>query len=110
MVWPARPRHGWITAIALMAILALAPAAAQATTTFHVTSTADTNTSNVGTLRWAIDQANTNPGDDVIDFVGLTTGAQTIALSSALPPITGQVVIDGTAHESTPGAPNVVIS
>src|SRR3954447_1932439 len=108
MVWPARLRHGWITAIALTAILALAPAAADATT-FDVSSTADTNTA--GTLRNAINQANIDPDPlSAITFNGLASGTQTISLSSALPAIAHATTIDATGHESTPGAPNVVIS
>jgi hypothetical protein len=66
--------------------------------TYTVTSTADTNT--VGTLRWAINQANANAGADLINFNIAGTGVHTIAPTSALPQITGQVMIDATTDDS----------
>src|SRR3954449_1562826 len=48
--------------------------------TFTVTSTLDDGT--VGTLRYEIGQANTNPGDDTIDFDGgVFATPQTITLN-----------------------------
>lgn len=49
-----------------------------------------------GTLAWAIVQANETAGRDEIHFAIDEVGtAETITLTSALPPITEQVVIDG---------------
>ncbi|MEF7615710.1 DUF4347 domain-containing protein [Aquincola sp. MAHUQ-54] len=66
--------------------------------TYTVTSTADTNTS--GTLRWAIHQANGNAGTDTIHFNIAGTGVHTITLSSALPTLTGTVVLDASTDDS----------
>jgi hypothetical protein len=50
----------------------------------------------VGSLRSAIDQANTNPGPDVIHF---SMSSSTIILTSMLPPITGSgTVIDASQN------------
>ncbi len=61
--------------------------------TFTVTNTSDTG---LGSLRAAIDQANTTPGADLIDF---TAGLGTINVGSStgqpLPVITEEVTIDG---------------
>ena len=75
-----------------LAALMLAATAALSATTYTVTSTAD---SGAGSLRKAIDDANTNPGADTIAFNIVGSGVHTIAPASALPPITGPVVIDG---------------
>ncbi|MBA2270248.1 MAG: hypothetical protein H0W20_06590 [Chthoniobacterales bacterium] len=66
---------------------------------FTVTSTANTG---VGSLRQAITDANDAAGADVINFNIQGTGVQVIALSSALPVITGPVTIDGYLQQ--PGA------
>ena len=80
---------------------------------FTVTRTADDT--NVGSLRWAITQANLNPGADIIDFnipesdPGYYTESATshwwrIELSSNLPAITDPVTIDGTTQsDKNPG-------
>jgi hypothetical protein len=60
--------------------------------TFNVTSTAD---SGAGSLRKAIDDANTNPGADTIQFNIVGSGVQTITPATSLPPITDAVTIDG---------------
>jgi hypothetical protein len=65
---------------------------------YYVTTTADND---LGSLRAAITQANQRPGDDAILFNIPGTGVQTIGIQSPLPPITGEVVIDGY---SQPGA------
>ena len=65
--------------------------------TYTVTSTAD---SGAGTLRQAILNANANGGPDTISFAIAGTGTHTIAPTSALPTITGQVTIDGTTDDS----------
>ncbi len=51
-------------------------------TTFHVTSLLDDGSA--GTLRWAVGQANTNPGSDAIDF----QISGTVSLSGQLPAFT----------------------
>jgi hypothetical protein len=76
----------------LLIALCLAAATALPAATFTVTSTAD---SGAGSLRAAIDSANTNPGADTIAFGIVGTGPHTIALASALPNITEAVTIDG---------------
>ena len=66
--------------------------------TYTVTNTLDDGSA--GSLRWAINQANTNLGADTIDFNIAGTGAHTINLLSALPDITEEVVIDATSDDS----------
>jgi len=62
-----------------------------------VTSTADTDT--LGTLRYAINYANTNPADDAITFNIAGAGPHTIALGSALPIVADAgISIDGTTQ------------
>ncbi len=58
------------------------------------------NTAGTGSFRDAIDQANANPGQDIIAFDIGGGGLQTIKLLIGLPPITDPVTIDG---ESQPG-------
>jgi hypothetical protein len=69
-----------------------AAAGASLANTYTVTSTAD---SGAGTLRQAILDANANPGADTIAFNVTGSGVHTISPTSALPPITGPVAIDG---------------
>jgi trimeric autotransporter adhesin len=59
---------------------------------FTVTSTADAG---AGSLRAAITSANGAAGADTIRFNITGAGVRTITLASALPTITGQVLIDG---------------
>lgn len=77
--------------------------------TYTVTKTVDDGST--GTLRWAITQANSNSGYDVINF-GILTGVNTfessglnswavITIGSALPIITETVLIDGTTQTDT---------
>ncbi|MCA9056243.1 MAG: DUF4347 domain-containing protein, partial [Planctomycetaceae bacterium] len=67
-----------------------------------VTSTADTNAT--GTLRWAINQANSLGGADTIRFNISGTGVHTITVNSsglgALPTIAEAVTIDATTDDS----------
>src|SRR6516164_8363513 len=67
-----------------------------ASNTFTVNANTDTNTGtgNSGDLRYCITQVNNDPptNTDVINFA--INGAATIALASALPPITTRVTID----------------
>lgn len=71
-----------------------------------VTTNAD---SGDGSLRQAIEMANTNAGADTIAFNIPGTGVQTITLQSALPPIDAPVTINGAtqpgANCATDGAP-----
>jgi len=62
------------------------------------------NNSGVGSLRWAIDETNTNPGPDAIEF----TVSGTINPTSALPDITddGTEIYGGTAPS---GAQSVIV-
>jgi hypothetical protein len=73
--------------------------------TYTVTSNAN---SGGGTLRQAITDANANPGTDTIAF-NLPGGQLTISPSSALPTITGSVVIDGTTQPGYSDHPLVVL-
>ncbi|GIW87789.1 MAG: hypothetical protein KatS3mg108_2113 [Isosphaeraceae bacterium] len=67
--------------------------------TFTVDSTGDADVP--GTLRWAINQANLNPGFDQIDFNIPGAGPHTITPATPLPPITDRVTIDGTTQGSS---------
>jgi hypothetical protein len=87
---------------ALWAIIGagLMPAATPAAraASFTVTTTAN---GGPGSLQQAILDANASPGPDTIGFAIPFPGVQTIAPTAALPPITGQVTIDGYTQ---PGA------
>lgn len=74
----------------LLVVMVLARAALSET--FIVTTTAD---SGVGSLREAIEQANSTPGSDDITFGIFGTGTHTIQPASPLPELTEEVVIDG---------------
>jgi len=63
--------------------------------TFTVTNV---NTSGVGSLRWAIEQANASAGADSIIFDIAGSGTQNIGLGTTLPTITDTVSIDGTTQ------------
>ena len=64
------------------------------------------NDSGPGSLREAINCANSTPGQDTITFNIPGTGVHTISLASALPQITNSVIIDGYTQ---PGAmPNTL--
>jgi hypothetical protein len=88
-------------------------------TTFHVTSLLDDGSA--GTLRWAINQANANPGPDTIDFqvtgmIELVRGqlpAFTDAATTTVAGISGRVTLDahgsGRIFQVNPGA-NVALS
>lgn len=86
----------WIVAL----VLALMPPARPVqAATYTVTNT---NDSGVGSLRWAISQANANPGADTIAFNIPGAGVHTIAPLTALPILTGGgTTIDGYTQ---PGA------
>lgn len=72
--------------------------------TFVVTTTAD---SGAGSLRQAILDANALAGSDQITFQIPGSGVHTIALLSALPPITDPVVIDATTQTGYNASPLV---
>ena len=70
-------------------------------TGFLVTSTADTT--DIGTLRWAMEQANATVGADTITFDATFATAQTITLGGtqlpALNDVTGATIISGPGEE-----------
>jgi hypothetical protein len=72
-----------------------------------VTTTSD---SGEDSLRWAIDQADADPGLDRIAFVIPGTGVQVIAPASPLPAITDAVSIDATTQPGYAGSPLIEIS
>ncbi|MFI5454073.1 MAG: FG-GAP-like repeat-containing protein [Isosphaerales bacterium] len=77
-------------------------------TAFLVTNT---DNSGPGSLRQAILSANAVKGSgDVIDFAIPGAGVHAIEPSSALPPITGSVLIDGTSQPGYEGAPLIEIN
>src|SRR5690348_7165053 len=88
------------------------PAALSPAATFTVTTTAD---SGAGSLRQAILDANGNPGIlNTIAFAIPGAGVQTIPVPTALPVITGFIVIDGytqpgSSPNTDPSADNAVI-
>lgn len=89
--------------LALGALLASSPIAA---TDYIVTTVADIG---VGSLRWAIDQANLDTGPDTILFDIAGSPPFVIAPTSPLPPITDAVLIDGFS-QSMDGSVQVEIS
>ena len=74
--------------------------------TFTVTNTAD---SGLGSLRWAITNANANPGPDIINFQIIGTAPFTINLLSALPDVTDPVTIDATTQPEWANAGTPVV-
>ncbi|MFT4076079.1 MAG: NosD domain-containing protein [Asticcacaulis sp.] len=85
------------TALAVFAMPALAQSPAFAPkTTLAVTSAADDGSA--GTLRWAIEQNNLNPGQYRI---ALSSGLGVIKPGHELPPILGPVIIEGTDYAKT---------
>ena len=75
--------------------------------TFTVTNTDD---SGLGSLRWAITNANTTPGANTISFQISGSAPFTIALLSQLPAITNQVIIDATTQPNYSGTPLVELN
>jgi uncharacterized repeat protein (TIGR01451 family) len=72
-------------------------------TSYVVTTNAD---SGAGSLRDAINQANANPGADIISF-NLPTGQLKISPTSELPILTGDTIIDGTTQPGFTGIPMI---
>jgi len=66
--------------------------------TFSVTTVSDTG---AGSLRWAMQTANTTPGLNLIDFNIPGSGVHTITPASALPTVSDPTIIDGYTQ---PGA------
>lgn len=85
---PIRPRS--LPSLLVIGAAAACFAAASPAATFHVTTLAD---SGAGSFRQAILDANSAPGADTILFDGALSG--TIELASALPDVTGEVVVTG---------------
>ncbi|MBD2541657.1 esterase-like activity of phytase family protein, partial [Coleofasciculus sp. FACHB-SPT36] len=69
----------------------------------------NTNDSGEGSLRQAIINANAFSGTDTIGFQ-IGTGLQTITPLSALPTLTGSVIIDGTTQTGFSGTPIIQLS
>jgi Ca2+-binding RTX toxin-like protein len=64
-----------------------------------------------GSLRFAITEANTNPGADQIDFnIVAPQAVHTIDLASALPVITDEVAIDATTQPGYGGTPAIELN
>jgi len=93
-----RPIRASLAFLSLALVARLAGAA-----TFTVTSTGD---SGAGSLRQAITDANNAAGADTIAFNITGSGVHTIAISSALPTITGATTIDG--YTQSGASPNTV--
>src|ERR1017187_10040262 len=85
---------GWLPAT-LMVFAFLFHVGAAHGDTFTVTNMAD---SGLGSLRWAITNANANPGPDTINFHIIGTAPFTINLLSTLPAVTNPVTIDATTQ------------
>jgi uncharacterized repeat protein (TIGR01451 family) len=70
-----------------------------------------TNTDNAGanSLRWAIQQVNSDNTTDTIQFDIASSGVQTIQLTSPMPTITNSVLIDGTTEQGYQATPLIVI-
>jgi hypothetical protein len=75
--------------------------------TFTVTNT---NDSGPGSLRDAINQANQNPGPDLINFNIPGAGPQVIQPLQDLPAISDSVTIDGTTQPGFAGSPLVEVN
>jgi hypothetical protein len=95
---------GMLAVLAMAAAMLLTGTPTYAATTFTVDSTADTQDLTPGlageviTLREAIARANSNNNPTQVDRINFDipgTGVHTISPSSALPPITEPVVVDG---------------
>src|SRR6476469_660867 len=75
--------------------------------TYTVKNTFDSGTES---LRDAIQQANSNPGLDTINFNIPGTGPYTITLNQALPVITSPVIIDGKSQPGYAGKPLIELN
>ena len=80
----------------------------EAQSTFTVTNTAD---SGPGSLRWAITNANSNPGTNTINFQISGAAPYTIALAIALPSVSNPwTIIDATTQTNYSGTPVVELN
>ena len=70
----------------------------------------NTNDSGPDSLRWAILNANANPGLDTIDFAISGPAPYIITLASALPAITDPIVLDGSSQTGFVGTPLIQIN
>lgn len=70
----------------------------------------NTNDSGSGSLRDAIISANTTAGADSITFNLAGANVRTIALTTALPLITEQVIVDGTSQAGYAGVPLIELN
>jgi len=94
------------TLVAGALALALGVAAAAQAAVYTVTNYADDGSR--GTLRWAIEQSNANPGGNLIQIVHVGRPPYVIKLNSLLPAITGPVVIRGMQKPKA-SVPQVVV-
>ena len=80
-------------------------------TTYTVSNTTDNSTAPaMYSLRWAIDQVNSDTQtQDTIDFAIGTGGSESIGLVAPLPAITKSVLIDGTSQGGYGGTPLIQI-
>ena len=85
----------------LFLLIALLASFSAGANTFTVNNTNDWF---FGSLRWAIEDANKNPGHDTIRFA-IGSGPKTIRLNSELPQITDPVTIDGWSQPGWSGNP-----
>jgi hypothetical protein len=93
-----------MTRIAIIVLLTVACCALAGATTYTVTTAVD---SGVGTLRWAIDQANARVGGDRITFAAGLSGA-TISPTTELPTLVDSTTtIDGDLNDDD--APDVTL-
>src|SRR5215510_6651358 len=83
-------------------------------TTFTVNSAADSDDGNCNaadcTLREAINAVNAGAGGDTISFNIVGAGVRTINLTSALPPISKSVTIDGASQPGFSGTPLIELN
>ena len=82
-----------VPVLGLLGLGALVAPGVASAATFTVTTTADNV--NTGALRWAINEAEAQPGADTIEFDIAGPGPHTIALGGDLPTLGGPVTIDG---------------
>ena len=82
-----------VPVLGLLGLGALIAPGAAAAATFTVTTTNDNV--NSGSLRWAINEAEAQPGNDTIEFDIAGLGPHTITLGGDLPAIGDPVTVDG---------------
>ncbi len=104
-----RPARRLIAALAAVLLGVLVAGSTASGSTYGVTNT---NDSGAGSLRQAIIDANANPGADTIVFNIPGGGIHTITLggTTALPTITGNVLIDGWSQPGYSGTPVIELN